>query len=236
MMRRSNGGYINPVSEAPVMNDDVYRAAYAATDKLYAELAPLMHGQDYGYEILYGPPVPAASLFILGYQPGCTEADKTMPEVLKRPSKPRDQLAYAYENWRLAKALREIWPAEFMTSMTGGNINFFRAVSVASWRTIPLSLRRRMQAHSLQAMQEMVTADPPERFLVIGHDTLKKIPGHQPGKVLLRSSHTTRPYRLVQEATLWGRPALAVTHLSGAQLSAEDRRRIEIRTRDWAGI
>lgn len=220
------------------MIDTKYRTAYAETRELYDRLAPQMGGKDYGYEILYGPEVVTPSLFILGYQPGCKKEDKTKPEEAKRPADPPDILAYAdpRENWRLAKALLNIWPANRMTDMMGGNINFFRAVSVNEWKTIPLSVRRELQAHSLRTIQQLVEAYAPKRILVIGLDTLKRIPGHIIDKGHVSSIDPSRHNPIAQEATLWEIPALAVTHLSGARLKAEDRQNIYNYTRNWSGI
>lgn len=220
------------------MIDTKHRTAYAETRELYDRLAPQMGGKDYGYQILYGPEVVTPSLFILGYQPGCDEEDKTMSEEEKRPAGPPDILAYAdpKEDWRLAKALLNIWPADRMTDMMGGNINFFRAVSVDEWKTIPLPVRRELQKHSLTTIQRLVRACAPKRILLIGLDTLKRIPGHSIDKGKVSSIDPSRHNPIVQEATLWGIPALAVTHLSGSRLKAGDRQNIYNYARAWSGI
>ncbi|NIE81405.1 hypothetical protein [Asaia sp. As-1742] len=220
------------------MNDTKYRTAYAETRELYDRLAPQMGGKDYGYEILYGPEVSSPSLFILGYQLGCKTKDKAMSEEKKRPAGPPSVLAYANpkEDWRLANALLNIWPADRMNDMMGGNINFFRAATVSEWATIPLSVRRELQAHSLETMQQLVEAYAPKRILVIGLDTLKRIPGHIINKGHVSSIDPLRHNPIAQEATLWGISALAVTHLSGARLKAGDRQNIYNYARAWSGI
>ena len=218
------------------MIDTKYRTAYAETRELYDRLAPQMGGKDYGYEILYGPEVVTPSLFILGYQPGCTCADKKRSEEDKRSASPPSALAYAGATWPLARALRSIWPADRMTGMMGGNINFFRAATVNEWTTIPLSVRRELQAHSLRTIQQLVEAYAPKRILVIGLDTLKRIPGHIIDKGHVSSIDSSRHNPIAQEATLWGVPALAVTHLSGARLKAGDRQNIYNYARNWSEI
>ncbi|WP_336718623.1 hypothetical protein [Asaia bogorensis] len=218
------------------MIDTKYRNAYAETRKLYDRLAPQMGGKDYGYEILYGPEVSSPSLFILGYQPGYRTKIDEMTEEAKRPMTPPSDLAYAKGAWPLARALRSIWPADRMTDMMGGNINFFRAVSVDEWKTIPLPVRRELQAHSLRTIQQLIEAYAPRRILVIGLDTLKRIPGHSIDKGRVSSIDPSRHNPIAQEATLWGIPALAVTHLSGARLKAEDRQNIYNYARIWSGI
>jgi len=218
------------------MIDTKYRTAYAETRELYDRLAPQMGGKDYGYEILYGPEVVTPSIFILGYQPGCTEEDKTMSEEEKRPMTPPSDLAYAKEVWPLARALRSIWPADRMTDMMGANINFFRAATVKEWTTIPLSVRRELQAHSLKTIKQLVEAYAPRRILVVGLDTLKRIPGHVIDKGRVFSIDPSRHNPIAKEATLWGIPALAVTHLSGARLKAENRQNIYNYARAWSGV
>ncbi|GBQ91104.1 hypothetical protein [Asaia krungthepensis] len=218
------------------MIDTKYRTAYAETRELYDRLAPQMGGKDYGYEILYGPEVVTPSIFILGYQPGYRMKIDEMTEEAKRPAGPPTTLEYASATWPLARALRSIWSADRMNDMMGGNINFFRAVSVNEWTTIPLPVRRELQEHSLGTIQQLVEVYAPRRILVIGLDTLKRIPGHIIDKGHVSSIDPSRHNPIAQEATLWGKPALAVTHLSGARLKAEDRQNIYNYARAWSGI
>lgn len=218
------------------MTDEVYGKIYAETRELYDRLSPKMWGQDYGYDILYGPVIASPSLFILGYQPRFNGENREMSEEEKRPTQPPNALTYAHETGCLANALREIWPAERMTTMMGANINFFRAVSGVAWNMIPFDVRAQMQKHSLEAIQRVVKTNPPARFLVVGLGTLKEVPNHTLGDKILYSVDKRRRYRMAQEATLWGIPTLTVTSLSGDRLKNQDRQNIYNYARNWSDI
>src|SRR3546814_18569228 len=50
--------------------EGVCRTIYAEAAIFYARVAPVMAESDFGYRILYGPPVLRPEILFIGYQPG----------------------------------------------------------------------------------------------------------------------------------------------------------------------
>ncbi|MFK8254048.1 hypothetical protein [Ancylobacter terrae] len=196
------------------------RTIYEETKALYERVAEDMGCHALGYRILYGPPIEGAKILFLGHQPGGASqtAGAFCPggEHLVWP----ETSDYACASWRLAKCLQSIWPKELLAECTGTNINFFRAPSIARWRSLKSDVRRELESFSRSRCEALVRALGPERIIVIGMATFDSIADGSP--CLVGDKNRV----LARAGQLWDVPAIGVVHLSGARISRVDRMRL----------
>jgi hypothetical protein len=135
---------------------------------------------------------------------------------------------YADATWVYAQKLQEILDVEFLKTTTGSNVNFFRARNDETYRaTVPRNLRERCEAFSRDRAWRLVKATDPEKIVVIGFDVIKKL------KV---ERQFARGEEGVQRGKLWGRPTIAVWHLTGTHMTNEQRDVIRRALREFAGV
>jgi hypothetical protein len=191
---------------------------YSETAKLYAEIEPQLNGAAHGYKVLYGPPLLRPPLFFLGLQVGGVAQAERGNEQESWPV----VTEYAVADWALAQKLRDIFnDVEFLKTCTGTNANFFRAPSDKIYRaTVPADLRERCEEFSRVRAWQLLKAINPYKIVVIGFDVLEKL---KVDRQFVRSGEG------VQHGELWGYPAIAVWHLTGAYKYMRDEQREVIR-------
>jgi hypothetical protein len=135
---------------------------------------------------------------------------------------------YATAWWPLARKLRDIFEVDFLKTTTGSNANFFRSVKDEVYRkAVAPALRERCEAFSRDRAWRLVKATDPETIVVIGFDVIKKL------KV---ERQFARREEGVQRGMLWGRPAIAVWHLTGMPMTNEQRDVIRRTLREFAEL
>jgi hypothetical protein len=206
---------------------DTVANIYTQTAALYAEIAPQLNDAARGYKVLYGPPLVRAPVFFLGLQVGDVDGGPEQGEREGERIHPPHVTEYATASWRLARKLQEIFKVDFLKTTTGSNANFFRCANDEDYREkVALALRERCEQFSRRSVQNLVQIINPERIIVIAFRTLEKLKWGEfqfvaPG---------------VKRGTLWGRPALAVWHLSSMHATREQRIVIYQELRAFAGV
>ena len=200
--------------------EDVYKKTAA----FYAKIQPVLKivGNDFGYKILYGPPKVNPPILFIGYNPGGVYKDaKNGEEAGERIGWPKKH-EYADEaaDYRLAKNIRKLWNEDkkFLSECVSLNYLFIRFPDKKS-----LPKYAGIEAFCAPECERIVRILKPKLIVVIGITTLhKKIFKASDAAPIKRGNGD----RLIQEGELWGLPAVATMHLSGAQISNEDMARI----------
>ena len=188
---------------------------YIKTAAYYAHLAPHLGDQALGYKILYSPPIIDAPFLFMGFQPGGSLSDA---QVGKRDGERTGwptMNEYAKASWKLAVKARRIWGERLLRTSVGLNRVFFRAPGRDEWSLLPSYWRNHAEDFSGIHCKAIIAALRPRRIVIFG---LHSVPEFIPGRDTLRSGKR----RLVQDGCLWGIPASAVIHPTGARLSATD--------------
>lgn len=172
---------------------------------------------DRGYHVMYGPPVARPPILFVGYQPGGrqTTGDHERPAPAERwPA----ACLYATEPWRLAVAMRAMFGADLLARCTGLNAVFVRSPDVRTYKAeVALALRREIAAFCLPRVRAVVEALDPGLVVAIGFDALRAFGATEP--LLVNPKRRT----LATCGAIGGREAIAVMHLSGAQIATADR-------------
>src|SRR3546814_21164910 len=85
----------------------VCRTIYAEAAIFYARVAPVMAERDFGYRILYGPPVLRPEILFIGYQPGGGAASFVEGQEEGQHAVWPVTCEYAQNDWPLALRVRE---------------------------------------------------------------------------------------------------------------------------------
>lgn len=190
---------------------DIYRKTAA----FYAPLAPHLGDSAFGYKILYSPPIVDAPYLFIGFQPGGGQPDADAGKKAGERTGWPTENEYATASWKLAVKARRLWGEKTLRASVGLNYNFFRSPNRKAWGRLPAYWCDLAEDFSRVHCKAMIDALRPRRIVIFG---LHSAPEFNPGGDTLR----TETRRLVQEGRLWGYPAHAVIHPSGARLSATD--------------
>lgn len=198
----------------------VCRTIYAEAASLHARVAPVMAENDFGYRILYGPPILRPEILFIGYQPG--GGARSLAEGLEEGQHAGWPVTceYAHKKWLIAKRMREIWGEATLERCTGLNAVFFRAPSMKAWRRLPLHVRAELESFSRTQTERIVRTLKPKRLVVIGLETFARL---ATGTDDLRGDRAV----LVRRGQLWDRPVFGMIHLSGARISRADLGRLK---------
>jgi hypothetical protein len=190
------------------MPDPIERIAeiHKEARRLYEEMLPSLGDEAFGYQILYGPPVAEAPVFVIGFNPGGPSDE--LPET--RPN----ECWYAENNLgarvdRFRWALQTAFGADFFKPATGINALFLCAPNTSAYDRHRSAIQR-FHDFSLASTKEIVRLLKPRNILITGFGTAKEL-GLKAGNVTGTSGRT-----LLQSATLEGCPALIMRHASGS--------------------
>ena len=196
--------------------DAACREIYAKTNMVYDRYKAQLGSAALGFKILYGPPHAKPPILFIGDQPGGrinedfkNERDSWFP-----------QCEYASEAWPLAANMQRMFGSQLLLRCVGINSNFFRAPTATDWKCVPVPVRGPLEAHSREQLARLIDLLEPAEIVVIGFSTLDKF---GPTTTRLVGSNNRV---LMKSGNLLRRPAVATLHLSGAQISREDRLRI----------
>lgn len=195
----------------------IYLEALAFFDQI-----PRSH--NYGFKILYAPPVYQPPILFVGYQPG-GGADDFERETARGSDKSWPAACeYATESWRLAKQMRQMFGRGFLEQCMGINAIFLRSPTVDDYkRSLAKDIRAQVENFCLTRVNQIIEATDPKKIVAIGFDTLKLFSESEPD--LTNEKGRT----LTKMGKIGGRSAVATLHLSGAQISNVDRDRIRDR-------
>ncbi len=184
-----------------------------------------------GYEVLFGPPLRDAELFIVGFQPGGAPGLGDLIQPADRDPPWPSRCAYAEQDWRLARELRSIFGQTLLEHSTGSNRQFFRAASDSVYRYWPLDLRAETQTFSLRHLTAIIEALQPKRILSIGKtahwaldSTAEVTDRDERGTFLLGAGHV---------GTI---PVLSCAHLTGRRLTTQSREKVQRALRRFVGL
>ncbi len=200
--------------------ESVCRTIYTEVADLYARSAPGMAECNFGYRILYGPPVLRAEMLFIGYQPGGAASGAAEGQEEGQHLGWPPTCEYAHRDWRLAARMREVWGSGTLARCTGLNAIFFRAPSMRAWRRLPRTVRVELEAFSAERAERIVKALKPKRLVIIGLKTFARL---TTGADDLIGEQRV----LVRRGQLWDRPAYGTIHLSGARISRADLDRLK---------
>ncbi len=193
------------------------KSAYAETRQLYGFHASALGGSALGYRILYGPPFEEPEILFVGDQPGGGETAASESARLGHLESWPSECDFANAEWRLAKRMREIWSPEFLATCVAMNANFFRAPSSAAWSQVRSESRQALEMLSLRWCERIAEAIRPRQVIIIGFRTFRRLTAGTPVVIGRRGP-------LAFSGQLWSAPTTGIMHLSGARISAADRR------------
>lgn len=200
--------------------------------KLFFSQLPALRENNLTYEILLGPPFFRPPIAFIGYQPG----DGPLPPEESKQYEDSwvDPFChYAKADWPLARELRKVYSVNFLHRCVGMNAIFVRSSNATSYRKSlsSASVRNTVASFCVDQVATLIQALHPENIVIIGRDAAKLLP--------FDTTHTQytvrndKQYPLWLAGSLWKRPAIAVTHLTGAPLFKAERELIynELRRR-----
>jgi hypothetical protein len=200
-----------------VVAEELCRRVYAETQELNRKL-----GLPLGFRILYGPPIANAPILFLGYQPGGGADEARAGSLEGQMEGWRERFVYASAAWPLAERLREVFGAALLRECTGLNAIFFRSPNMAHWQDQPPDIREKAERFCLERAEQIVRALRPERIVTIGIRTFDLLGGYS-GRVEIAGAYLT----LLKVGRIWDRPAFGMVHVTGAQPTARDRKRLQ---------
>jgi hypothetical protein len=190
------------------------QSIYKETASFYERQFEKLGNLAFGYKILYGPPLKNPTILFFGYQPGGRLEDAVEGErVGERINWPKT-IEYATANWPLAIKVRNVWGPTLLNCV-GINYIYFRSPKKEVWETLSASFRHEAESFCKVRNQKIVEALNPKTIVIFGFDS---VPDFKPDRVELMGNGR----RLIQSGTLWGFPAFAVIHLSGARISRDE--------------
>jgi hypothetical protein len=203
------------VETSSTLPERVMRSVTAMYDdlaKLYSELAPQMEEGAIGARILISPPLVAADVMFIAYQPGDTPG---FPQERGCDSTWPNENEYATRGWNLAKAVRQlVYPEVLQARTVVANVVFWRANTKEAWQKVPEGPRKRAEVFSLNSVRSLIKLLQPRAIFAIGFDAFKALVPTNGTTVEWRQGKG-RGGRLVCEGQIEGQPVVGVPHLSG---------------------
>jgi hypothetical protein len=213
--------------------EELCRHIYKETEEFYCRIRPHIT-RDFGYEILYGPPHFKPPVLFIGYQPGGDEHSTKESIALRKGNPWPNDCTYATQKWPLAVKMQSIFNPEFgpdyLLKCVGLNAIFFRAPTMGQYKeNFGPVLRKEINSFCKSHIETIVQALQPEKIIFIGLSTAKFFGPVQ------SDLKRKRPYNanLTMTGSVAGIPALGILHLSGARLSAEERKIIFYRIKKF---
>ena len=195
---------------APHKIETVARAVYRETKEFYERIRPRLGDADFGYRILYGPPMLRPPAMFIGIRPGGREDDRAhLDEREIWPS----QSDYALAGWQFATRLQRIFTTDFLHRCTGTNESFLRGPTETEYERLLVDSKRTVEEireFCRPHVWQLVRAFEPAHVIFIGLAAFRRLTGR--GVVVHRSQKNGNP--LVESATFAGRPAIGVPHFS----------------------
>jgi hypothetical protein len=204
-----------------LLPEDTCRRIYNQTKCFYGRIST--GREDVGFQILLGPPFKEAPILFLGYQPG--KGCKTPLEERAYGSEDRwpDVPEYVTECWPLAKCMRRIFDANFLSRCVALNAIFVRSDSVSVYyRDFCARVRKEINQFCLPRVNEIVEAVHPKKIVAVGIGTLSLF-----DKRAYPCLKGANGRVLMKAGKIAGRDAIGVLHLTGAHISATDRAHID---------
>jgi hypothetical protein len=202
--------------------DQTCRDVYSETKEFYSEIAHACG--NLGFKILYGPPIPQATILFIGRQPGGGAEDCARELASGAHDRWPSVSEYATKPWKLAVQLRSMFGVTLVEQCIGLNSIFVRAPSGDEYRkNVGAISRRKIEAFCLPRAARIISAVQPRRIVSIGFDTLDQFGGAIP------DLENDKGRVLTKIGKIAGYPAIATLHLTGAHISNIDRMRIRDR-------
>lgn len=213
--------------------ESTIRNIYLETATFYDQIRPRMGAHAFGFKILYGPPLVNAPIAFVGINPGGSLIDKIKGERIGEFGEHGGwppECEYADSNWKLARALQNVFKPSFLKECTGLNANFFRSPSEDSWKSLPHDLRRMAENFSAVRAQKILSVLAPRLVVIIGFGLMDKLRD--------RSSTITnvlenRERILIRSGTVFGFRSLALRHLSASRITVRPSPDEMIMIRDY---
>jgi hypothetical protein len=192
--------------------ESIAKQVYAEAADFFRRLTP---APAYGYKILNGPPLSPLPILFVGYQPG-----GAAPEDYSDRWPPVCQHATA--NWPLAQRMRQLFDKSLLEQCCGVNAIFVRAPNNDAYgKQYDRTLRAEIAEFCLPRVVRIVEALEAETTIVaIGHDTLRLFGHTEPRRESAAGRLLTITGRVADH------DAIAMLHLTGARISAQDFRTI----------
>ena len=211
--------------------DAICRNIYKNTRKC----SPITHllGEEFGFEILMGPPFNETPVLFIGYQPGnwALSVAEARSAGYESSWVVNSKSQYATENWRLAIKLREIFkPAnmELLEESVGLNAVYVRSKNIQHYnRSVSLEDRKLIQNYCFNCNKEIIQLIKPKKIIVIGFGTMDVF-GPSTADLL---GHDNRC--LTKLGIICDQEVLAVRHLTGARFTSDDYALTADRLRDF---
>ncbi len=175
--------------------------------------------EDFGFKIFNSPPLHQPDVLFIGYQPGGGKEDFAY-EISRGSHLSWPQEAeYATASWVLAKRMREMFePSIDLQKCVGLNAIFLRSPDIDTYnKNLTKKDRQAVAQFCADQVGEMIELLDPKFIVAIGFQTLNLFCASQPD--LLSPKNRV----LARRGMIGTRKAISVLHLSGAQISKDDR-------------
>jgi hypothetical protein len=175
---------------------------------------------EFGLKILYGPPYYEPPILFIGYQPGGGALDFARETARVSDTPWSGECEYATRDYPLADHLRNIFGVDFLAKCVGLNAIFVRSPRMRTYVGIDRAMRKEIETFCVARANRIVDIIKPKKIVVIGFAAL--------GLFDRGTVDVTSPKGrvLTKIGEVAGHPAIATLHLSGAHISACDRKRI----------
>ncbi len=200
-----------------------------------------------GFRVLYGSPIPKPSLAIISLNPGGGEDRfKDLSRYESGDfSQTRDAPYCGAQSRRpdgtqspMSRRIQDLFGSHVKMlyyDTVAFHVCFFRS---PHWADIPRSTRKKMKQSCFPITKEITEKFQPKRILVVGFITYRYLERDILGSFTEKKPDCRKSgQRLIEESkwkSEWGTvPIFAVAHLTGAQLSHEDRRIIRDSFQEW---
>lgn len=199
------------------------RGIYRDTAGHYRSIAEREPRLSYNYKILYNPPLMRPEIMFIGYQPGGTASVEGESER-ELEGWPRE-CEYAHASYKLAVKALEMFPDVRRERCIALNSIFTRYPNARDFRSVcGRDLYCEIWNFCRPRMESIVRMLDPKFIVLIGFETAKLW-----GGPLEVDCYSDKGRPLTLSATIAGRRAIGVLHISGCRISSLDRELISKR-------
>jgi hypothetical protein len=203
---------------------------YDRVKQLWAERGKEVFGGQCGFSILNGPAQYRPQLMILGANGGFGHKDDK-PHFEASPPLVSSS---GNTDWPLASRLRAMFDGwglgQILNSSIQSNFLFFSSSAVSRaadsrgyrWQDLPEKLRTELEGFCLREIKGYVEVSEPKCLLVLGTQTFDRHADNVSTVIMDKSKRR----RLLLQGRVFGRPALAILHPTGARVANEDWREV----------
>ena len=179
--------------------------------------------EDYGFKIFNSPPLFQPLVLFVGFQPGGGTADWEDERQRETHLVWPKEAEYVTKDWLLARRMRAMFQPDIdLRECVGMNAIFLRSPKVKIYKGVLANKRdyKTVKEFCLQQVRSIIDLLDPKMIVMIGLDTLRLFSDTEPALWGAKGGV------LARKGMIGSREAIGVLHLSGYQMSNENRKLI----------